>query len=131
MRSSGAVTAWMQAVAANQRSCDPFFDGHYAPNNKIAYSVVVQLNDSAQASNAFGLGPPQYGFNLFGQFGASAPGAVTGSQTGLGPNSLAVASTEHNDWNAFWQHSSFLVEFAASNCGFRGVRADKRPASSS
>ena len=55
MKSSGAVTAWIQAVAPNQQSCDAFFKAQYAPNNKIAYSAVIQFKDSAQASNVYGL----------------------------------------------------------------------------
>jgi len=116
MQNSGAVNGWIQAVASTQQDCDAFFNAEYAPNSKIAVTAVIQFKDSTEASYMYGLGVPD--LNLFSsQFDASAPGAVTGNENGLGPNSVVLARTDYDEWDAFWQHSSFLVEFSAWRFG--------------
>lgn len=113
LQSSGAVTGWIQAVAPDQRGCNTFFNGQYAPNNQIAYSAVIQFKDSVQAAHVYAEGFPVLNLSS----GPSGPGTLMGSQNGLGPNSTVLAHTDYNEWEAFWQHSSFLVEFSAINFG--------------
>jgi len=106
LKQDGATGGYVAVYSDDPKACASFSPGAATSPSKQISNLVVQFTGSDKAAKAYGSGA--FGVNPAQM---SAVGGVSGSQTGLGKNSvrafLSLGGTEV--YLAYWQHDQWVT----------------------
>jgi hypothetical protein len=110
MQSGGATDGWVQDLSISEDACQHFYSGSAGLVSHVT-CIVVRFAGADAAISAYQTNAATFGLFSASTF-AGAP-IVSGSATGLGPNSEVVTPKGGPTAVAAWQHNAHYVVLIA------------------